>query len=224
MTRRFPLAPLFACLPVPICLDLAPKGAGPATLWWALSHHPGGGEASLGTMPGSGTAPVLVVVAATILVVVAILGRLRHRTALAVCASVAGAAATAVLVPVLWHLGPPRWLPGALWAGGLSPLGVIGACLVLTFCWKTLAASRPLPDKPLMGSAVAVGVLVAAGVWDPVVPTVTSSALLSQAIPLRMLLLEALAWLVPAAGIVALVRWAWVSGGDRRSRAMSTDI
>ena len=222
--RRFPLAPLFACLPVPICLDLAPKGAGPATLWWALSHHPGGGEAALGTMPASGAAPELLVAAAAILVVVVTLGRLRHRRALAVCASVVGAAATAALMPMLWRLGPPRWLPGALWAGGLSPLGVIGAYLVLAFYWKTLTSSRPLPDKLLMGSAVAVAALVAAGVWDPVVPTVMSSALLSQAIPLRMLLLEALAWLVPAAGIVALVRWAWVSGGDRRNRAMSTDV
>jgi hypothetical protein len=66
--------------------------------------------------------------------------------------------------------------------------------------------------------------LIAAGVWDPVVPTVTSSALLSQAIPLRMLLLEALAWLVPAAGIVALVRWAWASSGGGRARAISTNV
>lgn len=222
--RRFPLAPLFACLPVPLCLDLAPKGAGPATLWWALSHHPGGGEAALGTMPASGAAPALLVAAVAILVVVVMLVRLRHRSALAVCSSVAGAAATAVLVPMLWRLGPPRWLPGALWAGGLSPLGVIGACLVLTVCRKTLAASRPLPDKALMGSAVAVLALIATGVWDPVVPTVTSSALLSQAIPLRMLLLEALAWLVPAAGVVALVRWAWAGSSAGRDRAISTDI
>lgn len=224
MKRRFPLAPLFACLPVPICLDLAPKGAGPATLWWALSHHPGGGEAALGTMPGSGAAPALLVTAAAILVVVVLLGRLRHRRALAVGTSVAGATATAVLVPMLWRLGPPRWLPGALWAGGLSPLGVVGACLVLAFCWRTLAVGRSVPDKALMASVGTVMALIAAGVWDPVVPTVTSSALLSQAIPLRMLLLEALAWLVPAAGIVALVRWAWASSGGGRARAISTNV
>ncbi len=187
---------------------LFPAGYGPLSAWWLFSRCPCSDAGSIGASGGIGNHGHLVIDAAVVtLAVIVAAGLIWHRRFWqgAIC----------IALSVLFLLfglaaGPPRWAPGALWPGGLSPIGVVGLCLVVIACLKaTTRSDVALPRRVGITMVCLAVFVVALGVWSPLAPAVSPVAMAGQFAPLRWTVVETLAWWPVGLAVSWLVSTAW---------------